>query len=174
MARFIGACIDVPNVILTEFCPKGSLRDLLMNFSLNLDWMFRFSLINDIIAGMCYLHSSEHIYHGRLKSTNCLVDSRFCIKLSDFGLEKLRIAASSNPSSHEHQHNQNKCSIKTISSNTEPHLTVSVETNGIISSGHSDPYSILYLSPDLLNKDINTKSNQNSTRINDVEKARNR
>uniref|UniRef100_T1KEH2 Guanylate cyclase n=1 Tax=Tetranychus urticae TaxID=32264 RepID=T1KEH2_TETUR len=171
LARFIGACIDVPNVILTEYCPKGSLRDLLMNFSLNLDWMFRFSLINDIIAGMCYLHSSEHIFHGRLKSTNCLVDSRFCIKLSDFGLEKLRSAASitANNSSGDNNHQQqNKSSSKALISTNEPHLTISVQTNDVVSNGQTDPYSILYISPDMLNNDL-SKSNYVSGAI-EIEK----
>src|SRR5688572_11215447 len=90
LVRFIGASIDEPIAILSEFCAKGSLRDLLANTSLNLDWMFRYSVINDVISGMCYLHNSEHIFHGRLKSTNCLVDSRFCVKLADFGLPTFR------------------------------------------------------------------------------------
>lgn len=90
LVRFNGCCIDDTVAILSEFCAKGSLRDLLANTSLNLDWLFRYSLINDIISGMCYLHNSEHLYHGRLKSNNCLVDSRFCVKLTDFGLRKFK------------------------------------------------------------------------------------
>ena len=35
--------------ILTEYCAKGSLADVLENDSLKLDWPFRFSLISDII-----------------------------------------------------------------------------------------------------------------------------
>ncbi|EMP26968.1 Atrial natriuretic peptide receptor 2 [Chelonia mydas] len=50
LTRFIGACIDPPNVcIVTEYCPRGSLQDILENESINLDWMFRYSLINDIV-----------------------------------------------------------------------------------------------------------------------------
>ena len=90
LARFIGACVEHPVAILNEYCSKGSLRDLLLHSSLTLDWIFRYSLINDIISGMCFLHSSEHIFHGRLRSTNCLVDSRFCVKISDFGFNLLR------------------------------------------------------------------------------------
>jgi serine/threonine protein kinase len=40
--------------------------------------------------GMCYLHSSELRSHGGLKSSNCVVDSRFVLKIADFGLRSLR------------------------------------------------------------------------------------
>lgn len=38
---------------------------------------------------MIYLH---HNYgpHGKLKSSNCMVDSRFSLKITDFGLHQLR------------------------------------------------------------------------------------
>ncbi|GLH12696.1 Guanylate cyclase [Gryllus bimaculatus] len=48
--RFIGACIDTSDIlILTEYCPKGSLRDVLENDELELDWNFRMSLIHDVV-----------------------------------------------------------------------------------------------------------------------------
>ncbi|KFM57327.1 Atrial natriuretic peptide receptor 1, partial [Stegodyphus mimosarum] len=40
---------------------------------------------------MAYLQSSEIRSHGNLKSTNCVVDSRFVLKVTDFGLHCLRI-----------------------------------------------------------------------------------
>jgi len=40
--------------------------------------------------GMAYLHSSEIRSHGNLKSSNCVVDSRFVLKITDFGLHSLR------------------------------------------------------------------------------------
>lgn len=36
------------------------------------------------------MHKSDLRCHGNLKSTNCLITSRWTIKLTDFGLEKLR------------------------------------------------------------------------------------
>lgn len=50
--RFVGACIDLPRptvLILTEYCPKGSLKDVLENDAIQLDWNFRMSLIHDIV-----------------------------------------------------------------------------------------------------------------------------
>jgi len=39
---------------------------------------------------MEYIHKSQLKFHGRLKSTNCLLDSRWVIKITDFGLGPLR------------------------------------------------------------------------------------
>lgn len=74
---------------MTEFCPKGSLREFFRNDSIVIDWTFKCSIINDIMAGLMYLHSTPIGLHGRLKSGNCLVNSRFMVKLSDYGLHSL-------------------------------------------------------------------------------------
>uniref|UniRef100_A0A670JSR7 Guanylate cyclase n=1 Tax=Podarcis muralis TaxID=64176 RepID=A0A670JSR7_PODMU len=96
LTRFIGACIDPPNIcIVTEYCPRGSLQDVLENESINLDWMFRYSLINDIVKGMAFLHNSIIGYHGSLKSSNCVVDSRFVLKITDYGLASFRQSSES-------------------------------------------------------------------------------
>ncbi|XP_076868148.1 atrial natriuretic peptide receptor 2 isoform X2 [Brachyhypopomus gauderio] len=101
LTRFVGACIDPPNIcIVTEYCPRGSLQDILENESINLDWMFRFSLINDIVKGMNYLHNSYIGSHGNLKSSNCVVDSRFVLKITDYGLASFR-SSFENEDSHE-------------------------------------------------------------------------
>lgn len=54
-----------------------------------MDWPFRFSLISDIIEGLNFLHSSPIEFHGRLKSTNCVIDRRLVVKLTDYGLKTL-------------------------------------------------------------------------------------
>ncbi|KAJ3648141.1 hypothetical protein Zmor_019964 [Zophobas morio] len=88
--RFLGACIECPTVlILTEYCPRGSLKDVLDNEEIQLDWNFRMSLIHDVVKGMSYLHSCEVSVHGKLRSCNCLIDGRFVLKISDFGLTTL-------------------------------------------------------------------------------------
>ncbi|XP_041840656.1 retinal guanylyl cyclase 2-like [Melanotaenia boesemani] len=71
--------------LVVEHCPRGSLADLLADGDVRLDWMFKSSLLMDLIKGMKYLHL-RGLTHGRLKSTNCLVDGRFVLKITDYGL----------------------------------------------------------------------------------------
>ncbi|XP_053977333.1 atrial natriuretic peptide receptor 1-like isoform X1 [Hylaeus volcanicus] len=91
LVRFYGACVEPPHCcLLTEYCPRGSLQDILENEQIKLDGVFQGSLIHDIVRGMVYLHASEIKSHGNLKSSNCVVDSRFVLKITDFGLHELR------------------------------------------------------------------------------------
>uniref|UniRef100_H2ZS04 Guanylate cyclase n=1 Tax=Latimeria chalumnae TaxID=7897 RepID=H2ZS04_LATCH len=74
--------------IVTEHCSRGSLQDLLRNEDVKLDWMFKSSLLLDLIKGIKYLHHRE-FPHGRLKSRNCVVDGRFVLKITDYGYNEL-------------------------------------------------------------------------------------
>ncbi|XP_024117584.2 heat-stable enterotoxin receptor, partial [Oryzias melastigma] len=42
-------------------------------------------LLHSCAQGMSYLHASDIQVHGRLKSTNCVVDNRMVVKITDFG-----------------------------------------------------------------------------------------
>ncbi|XP_064468524.1 atrial natriuretic peptide receptor 1-like [Ornithodoros turicata] len=91
LVRLVGLSSEDPHLgLVMEYCPRGSLRDLLENESLKLDWTFRYSIINDIVEGMTFLHNGFMGFHGRLKSTACLIDARFVVKISNFGLRELR------------------------------------------------------------------------------------
>ncbi|CAL8360912.1 unnamed protein product [Merluccius merluccius] len=74
--------------VVTEHCSRGSLQDLLRNEDVKLDWMFKSSLLLDLIKGMKYLHHKD-FPHGRLKSRNCVVDGRFVLKITDYGFNEL-------------------------------------------------------------------------------------
>ncbi|KAL0841978.1 hypothetical protein ABMA28_014201 [Loxostege sticticalis] len=77
---FVGACIEPPNVCaLSEYCTRGSLKDILENEDIKLDNMFVASLVADIIRGMIFIHESPLQYHGALRPSN-----------SDFGLKEFR------------------------------------------------------------------------------------
>ena len=91
LVRFYGACLDpVYPMLVTEYCPRGSLQDILEEDEMKIDWNFKQSLMNDILKGLGYLHTTNLIYHGNLKSSNCVVDSRFVLKLTDFRLLAVR------------------------------------------------------------------------------------
>ncbi|XP_058649656.1 guanylyl cyclase C [Onychostoma macrolepis] len=77
-----------------EYGERGSLR-----YALNdkisypeetfMDWQFKISVMYDIAKGMSYLHASNIAVHGRLKSTNCVVDNRMVVKIADFGFNTI-------------------------------------------------------------------------------------
>uniref|UniRef100_A0AAY4DQD1 Guanylate cyclase n=1 Tax=Denticeps clupeoides TaxID=299321 RepID=A0AAY4DQD1_9TELE len=77
--------------IVTEHCTRGSLEDLLNNEEMRLDWMFKSSLLLDLIRGMKYLHN-RGIIHGRLKSRNCVVDGRFVLRVTEYGFNNILTA----------------------------------------------------------------------------------
>ena len=61
---------------------QGSLDDILSSEDLKLDWNFKFSLLKDICRGMTYLSGTHIKSHGRLKSSNCVVDNRWTLKIT--------------------------------------------------------------------------------------------
>ncbi|XP_076457284.1 speract receptor-like [Babylonia areolata] len=103
---FIGACIDAPSILIaTAYCAKGSLQDILENDDLQLDSMFIASLVQDIVRGMIFLHESEVKSHGKLKSSNCVVDSRWVLKITDFGLHEFLKGAQDEVEEYAHYRN---------------------------------------------------------------------
>ncbi|KAM9336963.1 guanylate cyclase 2G [Symphorus nematophorus] len=87
LVQFFGVCIEPPNVCLViQYCRKGSLKDVLRSSDVELDAMFKLSFAYDIVNGMEFIHKSNLKFHGNLKPSTCLVDSRLQIKLSGFGL----------------------------------------------------------------------------------------
>ncbi|XP_019357703.1 PREDICTED: guanylate cyclase 2G-like [Gavialis gangeticus] len=87
LVTFFGICTEAPNMcIVTQYCKKGSLQDVLRNSGIELDWIFKLSFAYDIANGMLFIHSSPLNSHGNLKPGNCLVDNGMQVKLSGFGL----------------------------------------------------------------------------------------
>ena len=50
---------------------------------------------------MMALHNSPVQVHGRLKSSNCLIDSRWICKIGDWGLSELRVPQEREPTPEE-------------------------------------------------------------------------
>ncbi|KAF8360859.1 gcy-3, partial [Pristionchus pacificus] len=89
--RFIGMSLDGPQILsIWKYCSRGSLKQIVELGTMQLDSYFVFSLIRDIVQGLDYLHSSFLQCHGNLTSSSCLVDDRWQVKLSDYGLRSVR------------------------------------------------------------------------------------
>ncbi|OWA52162.1 Atrial natriuretic peptide receptor 2 [Hypsibius exemplaris] len=87
LLKFLAACIEPDHVtVMSEYCSRGSLQDVLQNDTIALDWVFRFSFINDIVSALLYLQASPLQQHGRLTSRCCFIDKRFLLKIGDYGL----------------------------------------------------------------------------------------
>ncbi|XP_061169478.1 atrial natriuretic peptide receptor 1-like [Saccostrea echinata] len=84
---FLGACIDSPNICcLFLYGTKGSLQDVLENDDIKLEWTFKICILKDIAMGMKYIHSSILKSHGSLKSSNCIIDNRWTVRVTDYGV----------------------------------------------------------------------------------------
>ncbi|XP_075891647.1 atrial natriuretic peptide receptor 1 [Nelusetta ayraudi] len=133
LCKFVGGCVEVPNVaIVTEYCPKGSLNDVLLNEEIPLNWGFRFSFATDVARGMSYLHQ-HRICHSRLKSLNCVLDDRWVCKITDYGLRVYRRDDGAEPLSTYQQRLQEVYMPPEFShSNMEPTLAGDVFSYSII------------------------------------------
>ncbi|CAL5059413.1 unnamed protein product [Urochloa decumbens] len=89
---FLGYVTQPPNLsILTEYLPRGSLYRLLHRPNSQIDEVRRLKMALDVAKGMNYLHSSHPtIVHRDLKSPNLLVDRNWVVKVSDFGMSRLK------------------------------------------------------------------------------------
>lgn len=86
---FAGWLADpIRTAMVFEYCSRGSLQDVLIMDDIKLDWSFRLSLLTDLVRGMRYLHSSAMRIHGSLTSRNCVVDARWVLKVTDYGLHQ--------------------------------------------------------------------------------------
>ncbi|EFX90365.1 hypothetical protein DAPPUDRAFT_39520, partial [Daphnia pulex] len=91
---FICAIIEPARIcLITEFQPRNSLMDVLSSSNHDFSCKMVASLATDLVRGMLYIHSTKLRCHGNLKSSNCLLDSNWTLKIGDFGLQELRNAA---------------------------------------------------------------------------------
>ncbi|QTF49773.1 putative serine/threonine-protein kinase/receptor [Acanthamoeba polyphaga mimivirus] len=88
---FMAASTKSPNMcIVMEFMSLGSLYDLLGNELIpEIPYALKIKMAYQASKGMHFLHSSG-IVHRDLKSLNLLLDSKWNVKVSDFGLTKVK------------------------------------------------------------------------------------
>ncbi|GMR46017.1 hypothetical protein PMAYCL1PPCAC_16212, partial [Pristionchus mayeri] len=89
--RFIGLSTDGAQMMsIWKYCSRGSLQDVIKQGKISLDAFFIYSILRDIINGINYIHHSPLICHGNLSSECCLVDERWVVKISYYGLHWIR------------------------------------------------------------------------------------
>ncbi|KAL5022145.1 hypothetical protein ScPMuIL_001300 [Solemya velum] len=89
VVRFYGLTqVDTDRYVIGDYCAKGPLNLILQDMKYNLTDDFKFSVAYNVALGLQFLHS-ENIIHGNLRSTNCLIDNHWTVKISDWEYFKL-------------------------------------------------------------------------------------
>ncbi|KAL2790099.1 receptor-interacting serine/threonine-protein kinase 3 [Daubentonia madagascariensis] len=87
--------------LVTRFMENGSLAGLLQP-QYPRPWPLRYRLLQEVVLGMCYLHSlNPALLHRDLKPSNVLLDPDLHAKLADFGLSTFQGGSRSGAGSRE-------------------------------------------------------------------------
>ena len=84
IVNLFGVCLEQGNYsMVMEYCPKGSLYNVLHKVE-TLSWNpHRFQMAIGTGKGLAYLHN-HYIIHGNLNSSNVLLDNEYRPKITDF------------------------------------------------------------------------------------------
>ena len=92
VAFFIGANSPFrPPAVIFEYSSRGSLMDLIDKEEIKLDWAFKVSFLTDLIRGLKAIQHSAIKFHGRLTSRKCVIDTRWTLKITDYGINRLEV-----------------------------------------------------------------------------------
>ncbi|KAL3071733.1 hypothetical protein niasHT_035634 [Heterodera trifolii] len=89
--KFYGVCTDGPLLYgIWKHCQRGTLKELIAKEQYVGDNFVMFALMRDIASGLIAIHQSFIGAHGLLSSENCMINDRWQVKISDFGLNMIR------------------------------------------------------------------------------------
>ncbi|CAJ0604150.1 unnamed protein product [Cylicocyclus nassatus] len=88
---FIGMSFNQNNemTVLWKHCSRSSLEHAIFFNKQRFGRTFQGSFLKHIISGLQYIHNSPIQYHGALFLSNCVVDSYWVVKLTNFGLQNI-------------------------------------------------------------------------------------
>ncbi|KAJ1257912.1 hypothetical protein BS78_10G032800 [Paspalum vaginatum] len=95
LVRLVGYCKEgVHRMLVFEFMPGGSLRDILFRSSKQAErppWSWRAEAAMGVARGLEYLHygCATQIIHCDIKPDNILLDAKRAPKITDFGIARL-------------------------------------------------------------------------------------
>lgn len=95
IVKFVGAITKGDEgasfALVTEFCPRGSLYDLLVKKKKKLPLITLVRMARDIASGILHLHK-EMIVHRDIAARNVLVGQNYEVYVADFGLARAQAA----------------------------------------------------------------------------------
>ncbi|KII72080.1 Atrial natriuretic peptide receptor 1 [Thelohanellus kitauei] len=87
---FVGAFLEENEIgVMTHYYVKSSLYELLIHDTHTVTDIILISLIYDLINALDFIHRTDIKYHGNLTSKSCFVDSRWVLKIKEFGFHTL-------------------------------------------------------------------------------------
>lgn len=75
-------------LIISEFLPRGNLRQYILDRSLPFPWRLRLSFAVDLARALSYMHARTCL-HRDLKGENLLITENLRVKVCDFGFARL-------------------------------------------------------------------------------------
>ena len=89
LRQFYGVTyIESSYYIVSDYCAKGVLVDILHDDKVSLSKDFKYSMAIELACGMRYLHG-KNIVHGHLSSKTCLLDGKWTVKIADWEYTKV-------------------------------------------------------------------------------------
>ncbi|KAF1755686.1 hypothetical protein GCK72_012136 [Caenorhabditis remanei] len=88
---FTGICFNQGSevIVMWQFTTRYSLEDLIFVKEQKFGRNFQSTFIKHIMHGINYIHNSSIKVHGALYLSNCVVDSYWVVKLTDFGIKNI-------------------------------------------------------------------------------------